>query len=245
MNVACWAVPIRDGYVLCADRSVPKILRSATQRSPQFWGLRITVLQPQSELFSAPLAERAVLIAVNYARLAGVDAQTQTRADALRWLLRWMGFILGVAFVVASGGHWILALAGVWLLIGRYWIRALFGLDVVPARVPLVLEHLPIVTSDAHADLARIERSMLSIKDEVAAYALGESQARFAGMDEVADVYAALASGLDPSMLPSHIGFWVAGDTMHNPGALALPVPDDSLAGNVWHRDSDRSGASQ
>ena len=231
MNVTCWAVPIRDGYVLRADRSAARILQSATQRSPQFWGFRVSVLQPQSQLFSAPLAERAVLMAVNYARLTGIDGQP--KFDDGREFLRWMGFILGLAFIVASGGHWILALAGVWLLLGRYWTRSLFGLDAVVSGVPLVLEQQSIVTSDAHADLARIEKYMLSITDEAAAYSFGESKARSAGLDEVADVYAALASGLNPSRLPSHIGFWVACDTMHDPSRLALPSPDDSQIGDV------------
>ena len=102
MNVACWAVPIRDGYVLCADRSTARILQSATQRSPQFWGFRINVLQPQSQLFSVTLAERAVLMAVNYARLTGVDVQP--KFDDGRWFRRWMGCILGLAFIVSSGG---------------------------------------------------------------------------------------------------------------------------------------------
>jgi hypothetical protein len=243
MNVACWAVPIRDGYVLCADRSAARILQSATQRSPQFWGFRINVLQPQSQLFSAPLAERAALMAVNYARLTGVDAQP--KLDDGRWFLRWMGFILGLAFIVASGGHWIPALAGVWLLVGRYWTRSLFGLDAVPSGVPLVLEQQAIVTSDAHAELARIEKCMLPIKGEAAAYSFGESQARSAGLDEVADVYAALASGLNPSRLPSHIGFWVACDTMHDPSRLALPAPDDSQIGDVRTRGFNYSDVRQ
>ena len=32
MNLACWAVPIRDGYVLRADRSTAAILQAAPAR---------------------------------------------------------------------------------------------------------------------------------------------------------------------------------------------------------------------
>ena len=224
MNLACWAVPIRDGYVLRADRSTATILQAAPARSPQFWGWRIALIQPQSQQFSAPLAARAAVMAVDYARLAGGAAGPGT--SRRRGLTRlWMEVALGLALIIASGGHWVPALAGTWLLAGRRWLRRLLGLDAPVARSPTAPAQSPLVSSDAHAGLGRIERSMQEVDDDIAAYALGAVQARAEGLDEVAEVYEALAGGTPPSTLPPHIGFWVADETHHHPWRLALPAP--------------------
>ena len=94
MNLACWAVPIRDGYVLRADRSTATILRAAPARSPQFWGWRIALIQPQSQQFSAPLAARAAVLAVDYVRLAGGAAPTDESPRRRRAAI-WMDVALG------------------------------------------------------------------------------------------------------------------------------------------------------
>lgn len=222
MNLACWAVPIRDGYVLRADRSSAAILRAAPARSPQFWGWHIALIQPQSQQFSAPLATRAAVLAVDYARLADGDPAP---APPRRGAMLWMELALGLALMIASGGHWAPALAGVWLLAGRRWLRWLLGLDAPVPQAPAAPAQAPLVTSDAHAGLARIKRSMRDVDDDTAAYALGAAQARAEGLDEAAEVYEALAGGMHPSRLPPHVGFWVADETMHNPWRLALPAP--------------------
>ena len=232
MNLACWAVPIRDGYVLRADRSTAAILRAAPARSPQFWGWRIALIQPQSQQFSASLAERAAVMAVDYARLADGAPLPDAVPRRLRVTV-WMELALGLALVIASGGHWVPALAGVWLLAGRRWTRWLLGLDAPVARAPTAPAQAPLVTSDAHAGLARIERSMRDVEDDRAAYALGAVQARAEGLDEVAEVYESLADGTHQSVLPPHVGFWVADETMHNPWRLALPPPDVATEGTA------------
>ncbi|MCY3749492.1 MAG: hypothetical protein OXG64_09370 [Chloroflexi bacterium] len=224
MNLACWAVPLRDGYVLRADRSTAAILQAAPARSPQFWGWRIALIQPQSQQFSAPLAARAAVMAVDYARLAG-GAAARDRSRRRGRIMLWMEVALGLALIIASGGHWVPALAGAWLLAGRRWLRWLFGLDTQVVQSPTAPAQSPIVSSDAHAGLGRIERSMQAIDDDAAAYALGAVQARAQGLDEVAEVYEALAGGTHPSTLPPHIGFWVADETLHNPWRPALPAP--------------------
>ena len=66
---------------------------------------------------------------------------------------------------------------------------------------------------------------MREVDNDTAAYALGAVRARADGLDEVAEVYEALAEGAHPSTLPPHIGFWVADETLHNPWRLALPAP--------------------
>jgi len=224
MNLACWAVPIRDGYVLRADRSTAAILQAAPARSPQFWGWRIALIQPQSQQFSAPLAARAAVMAVDYARLAGgVAPQDHSRRRGGSML--WMEVALGLALIIASGGHWVPALAGTWLLAGRRWLRWLLGLDARAAQSPTAPAQSPLVSSDAHAGLGRIEHSMREVDDDTAAYALGAVQARAEGLDEVAEVYEALAGGTPPSTLPPHIGFWVADETQHNLSRPALPAP--------------------
>ena len=137
----------------------------------------------------------------------------------------WMEVALGLALIIASGGHWVPALAGTWLLAGRRWLRWLLGLDGRAAQSPTAPAQPPLVSSDAHAGLGRIERAMREVDDDTAAYALGAVQARSNGLDEVAEVYEALAEGAHPSTLPPHIGFWVADETLHNPWRLALPAP--------------------
>ena len=224
MNLACWAVPVRDGYVLRADRSTAAILQSAPARSPQFWGWRIALIQPQSQQFSAPLAARAAVMAVDYARLAGgVAPQDQSRRRGR--VMLWMEVALGLALIIASGGHWVPALAGTWLLAGRRWLRWLLGLDGRAALSPTAPAQTPLVSSDAHAGLGRIERAMQEVDDDTAAYALGAVLARAEGLDEVAEVYEALAGGTQPSTLPPHVGFWVADETQYNLSRPALPAP--------------------
>lgn len=230
MNLACWAVPIRDGYVLRADRSTAAILQAAPARSPQFWGWRIALVQPQSQHFSAPLAARAAVMALDYARMASGDAPPEGRRRRRRATV-WMELALGLALVIASGGHWAPALAGVWLLTGRRWLRWFFDLDGRVAQAPTAPAQAPLVTSDAHAGLARIERAMCEVDDDTAAYALAAVQARAEGLDEAAQVYEALAGGAAPSTLPPHVGFWVADETMHNPWRLALPPPASAAGG--------------
>ena len=224
MNLACWAVPIRDGYVLKADRSTAAILHAAPARSPQFWGWRIALIQPQSQQFSAPLAARAAVMAVDYARLAG-GAAPQRQSRRRGRVMLWMEVALGLALIVASGGHWVPALAGAWLLAGRRWLRWLLGLDARVTQSPTAPAQSPLVSSDAHAGLGRIERSMREVDDDTAAYALGAVQARAEGLDEVAEVYEALAAGTPACTLPPHVGFWVADETQQNLSRPALPAP--------------------
>ena len=223
MNLACWAVPIRDGYVLRADRSTAAILGTAPARSPQYWGWRIALIQPQSQHFSAPLAARAAVMAVDYARLA--DGEPRRGAAVRRRLKVWMELALGLALVIASGGHWVPALAGAWLLAGRRWTRWLLGLDAPVVRAPVAPAQAPLVTSDAHAGLARIERAMRDVEDDASAYALAAVRARAEDLDEAAEIYEALTDGTHPSVLPPHVGFWVADETMHDPWRPALPPP--------------------
>ncbi|MDE2768762.1 MAG: hypothetical protein OXI70_11815 [Chloroflexota bacterium] len=224
MNLACWAVPIRDGYVLRADRSTAAILQAAPARSPQFWGWRIALIQPQSQQFSAPLAARAAVMAVDYARLAG-GALPEDGSTGRGRIMLWMEVALGLALIIASGGHWVPALAGTWLLAGPRGFGRVVGLDGLAALAPTAPAQQPLVSSDAHAGLGRIERAMREVDDDSAAYALGAVKARADGLDEVAEVYEALAEGAHPSTLPPHIGFWVADETLHNPWRLALPAP--------------------
>ncbi len=224
MNLACWAVPIRDGYVLRADRSTATILRAAPSRSPQFWGWRIALIQPQSQQFSAPLAARAAVLAVDYARLAGGAAPRGAWPRRRRAAI-WMDVALGLALIIASGGHWVPALAGTWLVAGRRWVRSFLRVDPRVPSAPAAPAQSPLVSSEAHAGLARIARVMRDVEDDAAAYALGAIRARSEGLDEAAEIYEALSSGTHPSMLPPHIGFWVANETMHDPWRLALPAP--------------------
>jgi hypothetical protein len=224
MNLACWAVPIRGGFVLRADRSTAAILDAAPARSPQFWGWRISLIQPASQEFSAPLAARAAVMAVDYARLTAGEAPDGNQSRQGRTMV-WMELAFGLALLIASGGHWVPALAGVWLLAGRRWTRRMLGLDAPVDRSPTAPAQTPIVTSDAHAGLAAIERSMQAVEDDRAAYALGVVLARRQGLDEVAEVYEALADGMDPSLLPVHVGFWVSDETSQHVRRLALPAP--------------------
>lgn len=225
INLTCWAVPVRDGYVLRADHAVASLTGSAPARNPQFWGWHITVLQPHDQMFSAPLATRAAILAVDYVRHTGdLTGDQSVRARRSGW---WAECALGVVLIIISGGHWVPALAGIWLLAGRRWLRRVLGLDTKLRSLPYSPSQEPRVTSDFHAGLAKVARAMHSIEDGLVAYAAAASDARAEGLDQVAEIYESLAVGVHPAQLSPDLGFWVANEITHDTSKLALPSPRD------------------
>ena len=225
INLSCWAVPVRDGYVLRADQSVVSLTGSAPARNPQFWGWHITVLQPHDHMFSVPLATRAAILAVDYLRHTGdLSGSQSARTRRSGW---WRECALGVVLIIVSGGHWVPALAGIWLLIGRRWLRRVLGLDTKLRSLPFSPTQEPRVTSDFHAGLAKIARAISSIEDGLVAYAAAASYARAEGLDQAAEIYESLAVGVHPAQLSPDLGFWVANEIVHDTSKLALPSPRD------------------
>ena len=225
MNLLCWAVPTRDGYVLRADHSVASLFSSAPARNPQFWGWSITVAQPQDQMFSAPLARRAAILAVDHLRHASDPKTFQPVENKKRiwWSERGLGFVL----ILVSGGHWVPALAGIWLLVGRQWLRRLIGLDPGIYSVPFSPTQEAQVASDVHAGLAKIGQAIDGIDDALVAYSAAASHARTEGLDQVAEVYDSLAGGVHPAQLPPDLGFWVGNEIVHDVSRPALPSPRD------------------
>ena len=225
MNLLCWAVPTREGYVLRADHSVASLFSSAPSRNPQFWGWNITVAQPKDQMFSAPLARRAALLAVDHLRHAS-DFQT-FQADENQKRVWWSERGLGFVLILVSGGHWVPALAGIWLLAGRRWLRRLIGLDAGIYSLPFSPTQETRVSSDMHAGLAKVSLAIDGIDDALVAYAAAASYARAEGLDQVAEVYDLLAGGVHPAQLPPDLGFWVGNEIVHDVLRPALPSPRD------------------
>ena len=223
INLSCWAVPIRDGYVLRADQSAVSLFGSAPARNPQFWGWSITVVHPQEPMFSAPLARRAAIFAVDYLRHASDFKTFRAVGNRNWWTERGLGFVL----ILVSGGHWVPALAGIWLLVGHRWLRRLIGLDAGISSVPVSPTQEPRIVSEVHDGLAKIGRAIDGIDDVLVAYAAAATYARVEGLEQVAEVYASLAGGVHTAQLDPDLGFWVGNEIVHDVSRPALPPPRD------------------
>ena len=230
-NLVCWAVPTRAGYVLRADRSTRRVTAAAAMRDPRFWGWRIAVVHPGDHRFSAELARRPATLAIEYDRRQGAPSDV-TSDNGLLGLFRrhWRSIGLGAVLLVLSGGHWVPALAGAWLLAGRRWLAGLLGLGARTA-VPAYAPRSPVeVTAQPHAGLSEMHRLIANAPDERMGYAAAESAARAIDLTDVAAVYGELARGASPTAPHPDTGWWVASSALHDPSRrppVERPAGDD------------------
>ncbi len=237
-NLVCWAVPTRAGYVLRADRSTRRITAAAAARDPPFWGWRIAVVHPGDYRFAAELVRRPATLAIEYERRQGAPPEVNSD-DGLLGLLRrhWRSIGLGAVLLVVSGGHWVPALAGAWLLAGRRWLAGLLGLGERTAA-PAYAPRAPVeVTVEQHAGLSEMTRLIADAGDERLGYAAAESAARAIDLTDVATVYGELARGASPTAPHPDTGWWVASSAVHDasrrPPAEQPPADDPDASGSA------------
>lgn len=229
-QLVCWAVPVRGGYVLRADRDTARAVRAARMRNPRFWGWRIAILQPGEPAFSAELARRPATLVVDYARLRGPSRPTSEGGGWARLRDLWVSLGLGIALVAISGGHWVPALAGAWLLAGRRWLEALLRLGPRPELPRYAPAQSVTVTAEPHTGLACLAALLAATADDTTAHARAESAARALDLADAAAVYAPLAGGEPVEALSAEIGAWVPRQALHAPGPAEPSAPETPAA---------------
>ncbi len=227
IQLACWAVPVRGGYVLRADRSANSAVSAANGRSPHLVNWALTIVHPEPSAFSAGRTEREAVLAVETSMRQGT-APTAERPSRFGWLRRsWKSLALGTALVVVSGAHWVPALAGAWLLAGHSWISALLGIS---ASQPLAIAWTAAsveVAAAPHAGLSQIASLLESDLAGEAGYGPPLALARMLGLSDAAAVYEALASQQQPTALPAEIGIWLPEARAHDLTApTRAPMPE-------------------
>jgi len=126
-----------------------------------------------------------------------------------------------VALVVLSGTHWVLALAGAWLLAGRAWTAAL--LNIRPSIAPATAWTAGgvQVTAAPHAGLAQVAHALERARDDAGGYGQALAVAQTLGLDEVTEVYAALIRHPNPMALPAEVGTWTPAESVDDPALIA------------------------
>jgi len=222
-QLACWAIPVRGGHVLRADADTGRAIAVAGRRSRTFWTWNIAVLAPAGASWPAERLRHLAAHAVDYAWRTSPAPALPARPAQWGWS-RWMDLGLGLAFVAVSGGHWVLALAGAWLLAGRRWAHALLRID--PPDGPRTYAPLEpaSVTLAPHASLTSLAALVDGHTDDAVAYAVAESWARAHGLYDAVAVYALLARGASLDQLMRDVGLWVRSDAAAPPAAGPVPV---------------------
>lgn len=208
MQLVCWAVPVRGGYVLRADQSAHAAVRAADGRRPQFVDWAVAIVHPGSSGFSAARVHRPTVLAIESAMRRGAPTRPN-RAGRLERLRRsWASLALGAALVVLSGTHWVLALAGAWLLAGRPWMSALLGIG--PADSPATAWTAADVQVSAapHAGLGQVADALKRAADDAGGYGQALAAAQTLGLDDAAEVYSTLIKHPNPMALPVEVGMW-------------------------------------
>ncbi len=229
IHLACWAVPVRGGYVLRADRAARSAVWAADGRSPHLVDWAITIVHPESAPFSAERAQREAVLAIETSmrhRPAPVPSPKPRFACVRR---SWKSLALGTALVVVSGAHWVPALAGAWLLAGRGWISALLGVGA-PHTPDIAWTAAEVgVAAAPHAGLSQIASLLASDFDGEAGYGPALALARTLGLGDAAAVYEALAAHQQPATLLAEMGVWMPETRAHDP-TLAATVTRPDLA---------------
>ncbi len=241
MHLVCWAVPVRGGYVLRADEAARAAVRAADGRGPQLLDWAVAIVHSGPAVFAADRVRRQAVMAIEAAMRHGTPAPIRASGRFARLRRSWTSLMLGVALVAVSGTHWVLALAGAWLLAGRPWVAAL--LRIGAAEEPCTAwTGAPVhVTAEPHAGLAEVAAAIDSAPNDSTGYGQALAQALTLGLNEAAAVYAALIKHPNPMALPVEVGMWMPVESAHDP-ALAAASPDVAEALEP-QRDSDNPDA--
>ena len=221
MQLVCWAVPVRGGYVLRADQAAPAAVRAADGRRPQFVDWAVAIVHPGSSGFSAERIRRPTVLAIESAMRHGTPARPKPGGRLARLRRSWASWALGAALVVLSGTHWVLALAGAWLLAGRAWTAAL--LNIRPSIAPATAWTAGgvQVTAAPHAGLAQVAGALERARDDAGGYGQALAMAQTLGLNEATDVYAALIKHPNPMALPAEVGMWTPAESVDDPALIA------------------------
>ena len=230
MQLVCWAVPVRGGYVLRADQAVQAAVRAADGRRPQFVDWAVAIVHPGTPGFSAERVLRPTVLAIESSTRRGAQARPNP-AGRLEHLRRsWASLALGAALVVLSGTHWVLALGGAWLLAGRPWISALLGIRPSDSPATAWTAGDVQVTAAPHAGLGQVAGALERAPDDAGGYGQALAAAQTLGLDEAAEVYSALIKHPNPMALPVEVGMWTPSASVEDRalGGASLDVAEAS-----------------
>ena len=224
MQLVCWAVPVRGGYVLRADRAAQAAVRAADGRRPQFVDWAVAIVHPGSAGFSAERVHRPTVLAIESAMRRGAQTRPNPAGRLERLRRSWASLALGVALLALSGTHWVLALAGAWLLAGRPWIAALLGIG--PSDTPATAWTAADVqvTAAPHAGLGQVADALERAPDDAGGYGQALAAAQTLGLDEAAEVYSALIKHPNPMALPVEVGMWTPAASVEDRALGGAPL---------------------
>lgn len=208
IHLVCWAVPVSGGYVLRADQAAHAAVRAANGRRPQFANWDVAIVHPGLAGFDAERDRRPAVLAIEAAMRHGTSAPPDAGGRLAQLRRSWTSLALGLALVVLSGTHWVLALAGTWLLAGRPWMSALLGIRAANEPATAWTAAATHVTAAPHAGLAQVADALERALDDVSGYGQALAVAQTLGLDEAVEVYAALIKHPNPMALPVEVGMW-------------------------------------
>ena len=222
MQLVCWAVPVRGGYVLRADQAAHAAVRAADGRRPQFVDWAVAIVHPGSPGFSAERVRRPTVLAIESAMRHGTPARPKSGGRLARLRRSWASLALGAALVVLSGTHWVLALAGAWLLAGRAWMAALLSIRPIVAPATAWTGAGVQVTAAPHAGLGQVAHALKRAVDDDGGYGQALAVAQTLGLDEATEVYAALIKHPNPMALPAEVGMWTPAESVDDPALIGV-----------------------
>ena len=244
MHLACWAVPVRGGYVLRADQAAPAAVRAANGRRPQLVDWAVAIVHAGSAAFDAARARRPAVLAIEAAMRHGTSAPPEAGGRLARLRRSWTSLALGLALVVLSGTHWVLALAGAWLLAGRPWVAALLGIRAADAPATAWTAAAVHITAAPHAGLAQVADALEHALDDASGYGQALAVAQTLGLNEAVEVYAALIKHPNPMALPVEVGMWTPSESVEDPAPVAA-APDIAEAPDPQHDSDDADMATE
>ncbi len=241
MQLVCWAVPVRGGYVLRADQAAQVAVRAADGRRPQFVDWAVAIVHPGSSGFSAERVQRPTVLAIESALRRGAQTRPNPIGRLERLRRSWTSLALGVALVVLSGTHWVLALAGAWLLAGRPWIAALLRIGPSDSSATAWTAADVHITAAPHAGLGQVADALGQAPDDAGGYGQALAAAQTLGLDEAAEVYSALIKHPNPMALPVEVGMWTPSASVEDRalGGAALDVADAPREGTDAAADTE------
>ncbi len=241
MHLVCWAVPVRGGYVLRADQAAQAAVRAANGRGPQLVDWEVTIVHPGPAALAPERLRRQAVLAIEVAMRHGTPVPTKASGRFSRLRRSWTSLALGVALIAVSGAHWVLALAGAWLLAGRPWVATLLRIGAPEAPATAWTAAPVHVTAEPHAGLAEVAAALEATPDGSTGNGLALAQALTLGLDEAAAVYAALIKYPNPMALSVEVGMWMPSEAAHDPALAAASADADAML--EPHRDGDHAGA--
>lgn len=208
-QAVCLGIPVVDGTLVqatFASRRLLGVLREVHQGGPLRLNVMVAVAgdasaTPEDLRYACQLeARRRYLEGAHEAAGAPFQLPRERAVAALHSLL-------GLALIVASGGHWLPALAGVWLLGLRAWL----GRASAPRRRPRGSADSASISVRRvnHSGLAALRAAIALSLDEKLAYSEAYEQSVKVGLPEAAAIYTKLLQNPNPGLLSVEDGIWL------------------------------------